>query len=286
LSARFLRVPVVFCGLPVSFGRPCLWLRNGVDGSAALRQLSAGAEAFAAETDAAIICFKEFAPGEDQGLGALETLGYLRAASLPACGLDLRWRSLDEYVASMRASYRRQALQTLRARRETGLSARVVEDFDEWCPRLFALYEQVMDRAEYRLERLNLSFFRNLNARLPGEARALLLERQGALVAAAILLKGPRLFTFLLAGIDYARQRACQGYPNLVLEVVAEAIRSGAQRLELGQTSYALKGRLGGSTVPRSLYLRCCSRLGQAVLRSSRGLLFPERGEQPRRVFR
>jgi 8-amino-7-oxononanoate synthase len=284
LRPGLLRVPVVFCGLPVSFGRPCLALRDGVDRTAALRQLSAAAESFAAETDAAIVCFKEFAPAED--VRALEALGYIQAPSLPACALDLRWRSFAEYLAAMRAPYRRQALATLRVRQETGLTARVVDDLDAWSPRVFALYEQVMDRAEFQLERLNLEFFRQLGARLPGETSALLLELRGTLVAAAILLKSRRLHTFLLAGIDYTRHRECQAYPNLVLEIVAGAIRSGAKRLEMGQTSYALKGRLGGLTVPRTLYLRCRQRFAHAVLGRSHRLLFPDHPERPRRVFR
>jgi predicted N-acyltransferase len=282
-----LRLPVVIGGLPVSFGRSCLAIRSCVDAETVVAAIAGAAEGFAVEKGASLVCFKEFTPEEDQRLGSLVRRGYVRAASLPSCSVaELSWPSFGAYLAAMRAGYRRQALATLRRREAAHLTVRTVDDFGEWCPRLFALYEQVMERAEFRLERLNLEFFRRLNRDLPGESAALLLESDGALVAAAVVLKGGGGFTFLLAGLDYERHRSCQAYPNLVLGVVAEAIRSGARRLELGQTSYALKGRLGGSLVPRTLYLRSRSAVGQAALAVGHRLLFPRHAQRARRVFR
>ena len=131
-------------------------------------------------------------------------------------------------------------------RRAEGLGDRARE--------VVALYAQVMDRAPYQLERLPPAFFGRLEAAAGLRCRTLLLEREGDLLAAAVLLRAPRSLVFLLAGIDYTRARAHRVYPNLVVEVVAEAIRDGAARVELGQTSYLLKGRLGGIPSERGLY--------------------------------
>ena len=95
-----------------------------------------------------------------------------------------------------------------------------------------------------------------------------------------------RVATFLLAGLDYRAPRQWQVYPNLVAEVVAEAIRSGASRLEMGQTSYPLKSRMGAVPEPRFLYLRCRRPLGAWLLRRLARVLFPEQDYPPRRVFR
>jgi hypothetical protein len=100
------------------------------------------------------------------------------------------------------------------------------------------------------------------------------------------MLFGGRLATFLLAGLDYGADRAWQVYPNLVAAVVDEAIRAGASRLELGQTSGALKSRLGAVAVPRFLYLRHRNPLGHLLLRGAAALLFPEHEYPERRVFR
>lgn len=284
LWPSFLRVPIAMCGLPVSFGDSCLRVRPGADAAAVVRCVADALAGFAREAGAPVACFKEFAPRESERLSGLRALGFLEAPSLPTFVLPLRWRSLDAYLDSMRAGYRRQAVATLRAGEQAGLTTRIEPDFASECPRLFALYGQVMDRAPVQLERLNLAFFERLAA-LP-DSRALLLEQDGALVACAVLLRSGGLETFLLAGIDYARNRESQAYLNLVLAVVGAAIASGAGALRLGQTSEHLKTRLGGEAEARLVYLRHHRAWGRGLLAATRTALFPSHPTPVRRVFR
>jgi len=286
LRPGFLEVPVVFGGLPVSFGRSCLRLRADAAREPVLRALAAEAEAFAAEAGAPIVCFKEFTEEEADELEPLVRSGYFTAPSLPSCRLELPWRSPQEWLGAMRSGYRHQIDAGARHGRSAGTTVRVVQDFRGECPRLFALYEQVMDRAPFQLERLPLAFFERLAANLAAEARAILVERGDRLLAMAILLRSPGLMTFLLAGIDYAENRRHHAYLNVVAEVVAEAIRSGAPALEMGQTSYEPKRRLGAAVTPRTLFLRCRSPLGHRLFRLASPLLFPVPRLEPRRVFR
>lgn len=282
----FLVVPVAFCGLPVSFGQSCLRLAPGVDRAAVLPLLARELDAFGADTGARLLCFKEYGPAEGPALAPLLAAGYFRAPSLPSCRLAIRWRTFDEYLAAMRAGYRRQVRAGLRVGAAQGLECRVVADFGPDCRRIFRLYEQVMDRAEVQLERLNLAFFEELNGRLGAQSAAVLLERHGALAAAAVLLYSPHVVTFLLAGIDSAQNRPCWAYPNLVTAVVREAIRRGATALEMGQTSYDLKLRLGAATSSREIYIRCPGRVRHALLRAAAPALFPVIHPAARRVYR
>jgi predicted N-acyltransferase len=107
-------------------------------------------------------------------LRPLEATGYFCAHSLPFCTLPLRWRTFEEYALDMRAGYRRQLEATLADGEESGLHVRRVDTFLPHAPALFALYEQVIDRARYRLERLNRPFFEALDQMLRGESHALL----------------------------------------------------------------------------------------------------------------
>ena len=282
----FLRVPLTICGLPVSFGGSCVRFRPGVDGTRALEILDDLMARHALDARTPVLCFKEFAAHETAALDHLKRRGYFRAPSLPYCSLPVRWRSFEEYMGSLRAGYRRQVKSSLRVRSEAGLSVRVVEDFGGECERIFALYEQVMERAPFQLERLNLAFLQRLNADLGAQSRAILIEKDGQLLAAAVMLYAPRVVTFLLAGIDYRSHQRYHSYLNLVVEVVREAINAGAETLELGQTSYDLKGRLGALAAPRYIYLKHRNRLVNALLRAASGLLFPALTVKPRRVFK
>jgi hypothetical protein len=160
-----------------------------------------------------------------------------------------------------------------------------VEDFPAEGPEIFRLYELVMDRAPYQLERLNLAFFERLASVLRQRVRALVVERGTQVLGAAILLVGRTSTAFLLAGLDYDAPAAWRVYPNLVLEVVRVAIEEGSQRVVLGQTSYALKGRLGGIASPRHLFLRARRPWANVLLRRAAPALFPQVRVLERRVF-
>jgi hypothetical protein len=282
----FMRVPVLFCGLPVSFGQSSLRIRDGVDRPGILSAVAELMEVEGRRLDARILCFKEFDQSTSEELGSLIDLGYVRTNSLPACSMAVRWHSFDEYLRQMRANYRRLIRSSLRIRNEAGLTVRLADDFAADSARIFSLYEQVMDRAPFQLERLNLQYFRNLNAFFGCRSRAILLERGQRLLAAAILLESRSVCRFLLAGIDYRLNRRYQSYLNIVIEVVAEAIRSGASTLILGQTSYPLKQRMGGKVAPLYLFIRYRSKLGNALLRMAAPSLFPQTSVENRRVFK
>jgi predicted N-acyltransferase len=283
---RFLRVPVLFCGLPVSFGQPCLALTPWADAADACLALAGIMERVATETGTRLLCIKEFDPPSADRLEPLTGHGFLRAHSLPSCSLALPYASFAGYLNAMTAGYRRQARATLNAGRAAGLRVRLLDRFATQGDVIFALYEQVIRRARYRLETLNRAFIDRLDTDLGEQSRAILIERDGRTLAAAIMLYAAGTATFLLAGLDYQAERRWQVYPNLVLEVVAEAIRAGATRLEMGQTSYPMKMRLGAVTVPRFLFLRHRGTLTHRLLAWSNRFLFPEHHYPARHVFR
>lgn len=282
----FLRMPVAMCGLPVSFGDSCVRVAPGADGKPVVQAVAAALEDFAREHRAGVMGFKELSPELAAPLEGLPAAGYFHAASLPFCSLRVQWKTFDEYLGRMRSGYRRQAIAARSRAQASGLTVRKVEDFGPRCPDIFRLYEQVMDRVPFQLERLNLAFFQRLNEVLGPRCQALLVEREQKLLAAGVLLYTPGALTFLLAGIDYADLREHGAYLVLLNELVAEATRTGKAWLHLGQTSYALKGRMGATLSPRHLYVRHRSPAWHALLRSSSGLLFPSHREDPRRVFR
>ena len=283
---NFLRVRVLFCGLPVSFGRPCIRFRQDADRRRCIQALESVIVETSREFEVPLVCWKEFDASEAAGVDSLRELGYVRAASLPSSRLAVQWASFEEYVAKMRSPYRRQIRQAQRVAREAGLTFRTVQNFASCCDEVYGLYEEVMNRAEFQLERLNLAFFQMLNQEFPREASIILAEEHGTPVAAAVLLDSPALCAFLLAGIKYSRNRVTGAYINLVTEVVAHAIRRGATALEMGQTSYDIKRRLGACTTSRCMYLRHRSRPVHEMLRRAGGIVFPTRTYPARRVFR
>ncbi|HEX8772899.1 MAG TPA: GNAT family N-acetyltransferase [Pyrinomonadaceae bacterium] len=281
----FFRLPVLFCGLPVSSGQPCLKIRPEADYEPVCSVLTGAMERIARLTSTRLLCLKEFDPQAAGHMDSVLALGYFRALSLPGCALSLGWDSFSSYLDSMRSSYRRQVQSTLRARRTAGLEVRHLEQCEPAVETIFDLYSQTIGRAEHRLETLNPEFFRLLDTCLGERVKVILIESEGRPLAMAVMLFAGEVATFLFAGMEEKRRPEWQLYQNLISEVVASAIDAGARRLELGQTSYAMKSRMGAEESPRYLYLRYRGPLKHALLRGFSRALFPRHEYPRRRVF-
>lgn len=286
LRPSFLKVPVFFCGLPVSFGQSCMRFAVWADRAKALGAITGVMEELADDLNCRLLCLKEFGSTERAFLDPLTDNGYLLLPSLPFSRLTLRWKTFDHYVSDMRANYRRQIITDERRAQNHEIRVHHLVDFEADSARLYTLYEDVMDKAEFQLERLPPAFFRNITKNFGGRVRALLLEQNGEAAAAAVLLCGHETITFLLAGFDRRLNRKYHCYPFLLKEIIREAFRMGAKTLELGQTSYALKSRFGAYTVPRWLYLRHREDFSHKLLGMASGALFPAYQAPSRRVFK
>lgn len=287
LFPSLLRVPVILGGLPVSFGQSCLRVAPGEDASPLLARFADEADRFAESAGAGFICFKEMSSTEAQVADGLGDLGYFRVPSLPSCHLELPFDDMKGFSDAMRSGYRRQLRHTERERQDNHLTVRRIDDWESLEDTLFELYEQVMDRAEYQMERLNAAFFRELRMAFGDQTRVLTVEGEGGdVLAFALMLHGKLRSTFLIAGIRYPAPGALAAYRSVVTETIADALRHGASALEMGQTSYGIKTRLGGQPTARYLYVRHRGPLLHRLLRASGGVLFPDHAVPPRRVFR
>ena len=287
LHPGLLRMPVVLGGLPVSFGQSCLRIADGQDPAPILERIDAEATRMATEQGAHLICFKEMSETETPVADGFLELGSFRAASLPSCRLSLPFEDMQTLTQAMRSGYRRQLRGTERECDDKHLSVREWSEWETLESTFFELYERVMDRAEYQMERLNRDFIRELRCAFGERASLITVERdRGEVLACAIMLHGVRRSTFLLAGIRYSDPDGLLAYRRVVLETVASALRRGAHTLEMGQTSYGTKVRLGAETTRRYLYLRHLQPVAHQTLEGLGETLFPERTIPPHHVFR
>ena len=286
LFPDFLAVPVVICGLPVSFGSSCIRVKDQTDTADVMSIIVRALDEFAEENNAGLICIKELDEDEHSKYGPLlKQSGFIPAESLPGCRLDIKWTSYEEYLASMRAAYRRNILIDRTAAVRNGLTiergGKLMADKNM----LYQLYLNVIDRAQFKMEILPRRFFAILENELRDDLQSLSVTHGGNVVANAILLGRSPVCYFLLAGLDYPALKAGHAYQNLVSSVIGAAIGAGADRLELGQTSYELKCRLGGHLTPRYIWLKHRQRYKHKALGISVPYLFPATEKPVRRVF-
>jgi predicted N-acyltransferase len=279
------QVPVIFCGLPVSVGGSCIRVAVAEDADEVLQPILDAMYDFAAETRAALLCFKEFDETLSDRLGKpLAKAGFTDAPSLPGSRLVTSWPDLAGYRAALRSTYRRQLDSDRRAANDAGISFSTMPLSDVPPGDLYRLYLEGMDRASHRMEILPLSFFESL-ADL-ATTRAVIARKNGRIIGHAILYGGSPRSHFLLTGLDYSCLRPGQVYENLVGRVIEAALEGGAREILLGQTSYASKTRFGGCAYPLRVWLKGSRPPFGAIAPLAARWFFPKTAVPVRRVFR
>ncbi|WP_344444576.1 GNAT family N-acetyltransferase [Kitasatospora nipponensis] len=267
LLPRLLRVPMLFCGHLLGQGH--VLAAGGALDEGSGRLLVAAALDFARRERLGTVVFKDFAPaGLDPLRGALREAGFFLVPSLPDTELPLGEASFEEYLAALPAKPRRNArrnLRTFQARPE--LRIEVLDEFGHLLPQLLALYRQVMDRADQRLDVLDASFLAAVESGAGLDRRLV------------VCFEGTRPVAFLLClfagsgavgariGLDYRLAHAARLYHNVHYAAIRLAMAAGCGRIRFAQTAYRPKVELGCRLVEQWHAMTHVRPLPRAVLR-------------------
>lgn len=289
-----LRIDVLFCGLPASFGQNNLVLSHAAPARAVLELLVREMDDISREEGLRFLCIKEIKSSELPQFADLECLGFFRGHSIPYMKLEIRWQSFDEYLASLRHSYRRHIRRSLakmgmtRPEFHDSRDLRFVLGGPEVVSphRFYELYCNVMARAETRLETLNEPFFERLWVELGPDLRILAVVGRDDVLGAALLLKSGATLNFMLVGLPATPQTPYDVYFNLLYAILDQAIRQDCRRLNLGQTALWGKQQIGGEAEEEFLFFRAANPYLHALLRGVRRILFPRIRLKSPRIFK
>jgi len=171
--------------------------------------------------------------------------GFAMGNTLPTCRLDIRWKTMDAYLLSMRCHYRyrlHKAMKKWQGVQRVELSDQKL--FDE---AMYELYLQVYDRSHYKLEKLSIDFFREFPSRI------IRYEVAGKLLAFIQLMENKEELIFLFGGFDYGLNFQYDIYLNILLEIVKRGIEGGYKTIDMGQTAEDTKMKLGCTRISKTM---------------------------------
>lgn len=288
---RMFELPIVACGVPASLGQFNLHVVRPELQEAAIRCVHETMEAWAQEERCTLLVWKEWS--EDQGVRKpLRDLGYVAAASLPDHSLPDLPGTVEDYVGSMRSSYRRKykdALALMEGEGPVWTSGKLrfedgpftVEVADEF----YAGYMKLMDRAKVRLETYTLEFFRGLaTSALDTRALRLTNEENGESLIALMIAQGDVL-AFALVAKDHADYEDAL-YAILLRSLALYAIKGGFREVRMGQTSSYSKMSMGAQPKRLDAYIKVRGKLRHKAFERFSSVLFPEEPTPDLSVFK
>ncbi len=289
----FLQVRLFVVGTPLSTCSELLGLGEHAGGRRwdedGLRQLFAEVERKAGSLGIALTVVKECgSPMRDRLRSALGQ-DYLFADSLPTMYLPLPSTGKGGYLAAIRSKYRNKLNHRISIGAACSLRWETCRDATPHAAAIYALYLQVLQRAEARFETLNEGFFRRVLAALPEHSFMLLgfAQVDGAerLVASELVLCDKDVMHPIYSGFDYACKERSALYFNTFYRLIEEAERRGCRALHIGQTAYEVKAELGALAHPLHIAARHRNALVQRLLSWAKRIIFPHLPVPYRAVF-
>ena len=297
----FMKIKILFCGTPVSAGKNNLVICTESLKNKIIDLLVNQMKTIAKENKVIMLCLKEICAQECEWLNPDADYNFIRARSIPFVKLYLRkeWNTFSDYLKAMRYNYRRQIKHSLRK-----LSIKEIDSQfspsnpGKDIPQLIVkrpgkndasafhkLYLEVMEKAENKLEILNLEFFENVFFNIKDICYLVSLVDKEKELGSALVMHLNHTMVFFLIGLDYDQNRKYDTYFNLIYRIISLAIEKKCSMLELGQTSYYFKQRCGGSCEEMFFYIKSLNKPLHFLLSFFQPLLFPRTEVNKLHVF-
>lgn len=173
----------------------------------------------------------------------VKTAGITVGTTLPTCILVNNFQSADEYLSSLRSSYKRRikkAIKNCKDYSEVELKGN--------CPKsVYELYLRTYEKSLYKLEKLETFFFDKI------EADKIIFSKDNIDLGFVLLKKHQDKLYFMFCGLNYNADTP-DLYYYMLYKIIIYAIRQKCKIIDFGQTSEKTKLRMGAELSERYFY--------------------------------
>jgi Acetyltransferase (GNAT) domain len=168
---------------------------------------------------------------------------YASGHTLPTVVMSNDFTHWDNYVASLRSSYRRRLKLINQANDDLKFEKIHCSEFTE---EMYLQYLEVYKKSSGKLERLSFDFFKHL----PSDFMMTVCFKNNKTIGWNISLVNQNTYYFFMGGIDYKLNKTYNTYLRLLSTIIKDGIEKKSDLIELGQTAEVPKMRLGGKPIP------------------------------------
>lgn len=207
---------------------------------------------------AAMIVLKDFPKSYRKTLRPMRKAGYARVPSMPGSRLDLNFKSFDDYLQSKLSHKTRKNLRSKYRKASAGsaVTMEVVSDVEPHIDELFPLYQQVLERSQYKFEELTKSYFVQISRRMGERALFFIWRQNGKAVAFSSCAGHEGVLRDHYIGLDYKVALDHHLYFVTFRDIVTWAIENKYHTYYSAPLNYEPKYHLRHDLVPLDLYVR------------------------------
>lgn len=179
--------------------------------------------------------------------------------TLPTCIFNNNFSTIDEYMSSLRSSYRRR----IRIANEKCRDIRAVKNNSA---DIYDLYLNTYNKSDYKLEKLEKGFFDSV------DADKIVFMKENAPIGFVLLKQAENQLIFMLCGMDY-NYETTDLYYHMLYNIIGFAIERKCSVIDFGQTSEETKMKFGAFLQDKYFYAHHTNLILNGLVRLGKGLL-------------
>lgn len=222
------------------------------------RALPEALQPVARQFKTAMIVMKDFPKTYRKSLRPFRKAGFTRVPSMPGSRLDLNFKDFEDYLQTKLSHKTRKNLRHKYRQAAAGppLKMQVVSDIEPHIDEVFPLYQQVLERSQYKFEELTKSYFVQVSRRMGDRARFFIWRQNGKAVAFSSCASHEGVLRDHYIGLDYQVALKHHLYFVTFRDIITWAIENKHHSYYSAPLNYEPKYHLRHDLVPLDLYVR------------------------------
>lgn len=245
---------VLICGCPMAEGRIGLKNPSRCD---LIKALLDQMRSLSKKESASLIAFKDFSEAYLTHFQSILREGFHTMRNYPATELDMRFRSFEEYLASLSRVTRKGIKKKLKqVEQKTKIELEVTNTVDGSLDEVYALYLNTLNKSEVQFEKLTKEFFVKLSRNMPQETKYFLWRIDGKLAAFDLCLASCGILIDEYIGLDYKVAYQYHLYYVTFRDIFCWCLKNGIHTFQGGTLNYDPKKRLDFKFLPQYIFVK------------------------------
>lgn len=216
-----------------------------------------------------IIMVKEYFPKSKKASDNLIEYKYRGFKMEPNMVLDIReeWNTMDDYLASMSAKYRKGAKTAFKKSKEVISKGLSLLEIQKYQPELKQLFAEVQSKAKRKLGTLDIQTFVELKRNMSEKfiVTGYFLNNEMVGFSSAFVMEDKLDANYV--GLNYDYNRSHSIYLRMLYDLVELALRYKVKKLYFGRTAGEIKSNLGAKSVDMECYVRTKNSVSNKIIK-------------------
>ncbi len=189
------------------------------------------------------------------------------------------WNTFEDYLLSMRTKFRTRAKKVFKKSEKISVHDFTADDIYTHKKQINELYLSVLEKADFKIGKLNASTFKRLKENLEESfiLKGYFLNEKLVGFTTSFILDNAVEANHI--GIDYEFNKTYDIYQKMLYDYVDLAISKNRKELRLGRTAEIIKSSVGAKPVEMKLYVRHGNSISNTILKPLVELISPNEYE-------